>query len=81
MLKSQSCQSWRRQWRPSRGQALYNTNGFNDVLARVVNNGTRYYSLAYSPNNPTMDGKFRHIQVKLLKGKDTPTAADTTPTS
>jgi hypothetical protein len=39
--------------------------------ARVVNNGTRYHSLAYSPNNPTRDGKFRHIQVKLLKGKDT----------
>ena len=53
------------------GQAFYNTNGLNDALARVVNNGSRYYSLAYSPNNPTMDGKFRHIQVKLLKGKDT----------
>jgi VWFA-related protein len=53
------------------GQAFYNTNGLNDALARVVNNGTRYYSLAYSPNNPTMDGKFRRIQVKLLKGKDT----------
>jgi hypothetical protein len=53
------------------GQAFYNTNGLNDALARVVNNGTRYYSLAYSPNNPTMDGKFRHIQVKLLKGKGT----------
>ena len=53
------------------GQAFYNTNGLNDVLARVVNNGTRYYSLAYSPQNPTMDGKYRRIQVKLLKGKDT----------
>ena len=53
------------------GQAFYNSNGLNDVLARVVNNGTRYYSLTYSPSNPTMDGKFRHIQVKLLKGKDT----------
>lgn len=53
------------------GQAFYNTNGFNDVLTRVVNNGTRYYSLAYSPSNLKMDGKYRRIQVKLLKGKGT----------
>lgn len=53
------------------GQAFYNTNGLNDALTRVVNNGTRYYSLAYTPSNPTMDGKYRRIQVKLLKGKDT----------
>ncbi len=52
------------------GQAFYNTNGLNDALSRVVNNGTRYYSLAYSPSNTTMDGKYRRIQVKLLKGKD-----------
>ena len=34
------------------GQAFFNTNGLSDALARVVNNGTRYYSLAYSPSNP-----------------------------
>ncbi|MGA9980104.1 MAG: VWA domain-containing protein [Candidatus Sulfotelmatobacter sp.] len=56
------------------GQAFYNTNGLNDALARVVNNGTHYYSLAYSPQNPNMDGKFRRIQVKL-KGKDKDTLA------
>ena len=53
------------------GQAFYNTNGLSDVLSRVVNNGTRYYSLTYTPSNPAMDGKYRHIQVRLLKGKDT----------
>jgi VWFA-related protein len=52
------------------GQAFYNTNGLKDVLTRVVDNGTRYYSLSYSPSNSKMDGKFRHIQVKLVKGKD-----------
>jgi VWFA-related protein len=51
------------------GQAFYNTNGLNDALTRVVNNGTRY-SLAYTPSNSVMDGKYRRIQVKLLKGKD-----------
>jgi len=53
------------------GQAFYNTNGLNDALTRVVDNGTRYYSLAYTPTNLKTDGKYRQIQVKLLKGKDT----------
>jgi len=51
------------------GQAYYNTNGLSGALARVVNNGSRYYSLTYSPANTTMDGKFRRIQLKLLNGK------------
>src|ERR1700722_14836033 len=53
------------------GQAFYNTNGLNDVLARVVNNGTRYYSLTYSPTNSAADGKYRRIQIKLREGKNT----------
>jgi VWFA-related protein len=57
--------------RDTGGQAIYNTNGLNDALTRVVNNGTRYYSLAYSPTNANMDGKYRHIQVKLVTRKET----------
>jgi VWFA-related protein len=53
------------------GQAFYNTNGLNDALTRVVNIGSRYYSLAYSPTNANMDGKYRRIQVKLIAGKGT----------
>lgn len=52
------------------GRAYYNTNGLDDALARVVSNGSRYYSLAYSPSNSAMDGKFRRIQVKLVSGKE-----------
>jgi len=48
---------------------LYNTNGLSDALTRVVNNGSRYYSLTYSPINAVMDGKFRRIQVKMVNGK------------
>ena len=51
------------------GQAFYNTNGLSDALTRVVNNGTRYYTLTYPPSNQTMDGRFRHIQIKLNNGK------------
>jgi VWFA-related protein len=57
--------------RDTGGQAIYNTNGLNDALTRVVNNGTRYYSLTYSPSNSNMDGKYRHIQVKLVTRKET----------
>ncbi len=57
--------------RDTGGQAIYNTNGLNDALTRVVNNGTRYYSLAYSPSKANMDGKYRHIQVKLVTRKET----------
>lgn len=52
------------------GQAFYNTNGLGDALTRVVNTGSHFYTLAYAPTNANMDGKYRHIQVKLASGKD-----------
>jgi VWFA-related protein len=51
------------------GKAFYNTNGLDDALSRVVNNGSRFYTLTYIPANAATDGKYRHIQVKLLSGK------------
>jgi VWFA-related protein len=48
------------------GKAFYNTNGLNDALARVVNNGCCYYSLAYIPTNTNFSGEYRRIEVKLL---------------
>ena len=57
--------------RDTGGKAIYNTNGLNDALTRVVNSGTHYYSLTYSPTNANMDGKYRHIQVKLVTRKET----------
>jgi len=53
------------------GQAFFNANGLTDAFARVVNNGSRYYSLAYSPTNPAINGKYRHILIKLVSGKET----------
>jgi len=53
------------------GQAFYNSNGLNDALTRVVNHGSHYYSLAYSPIDTNMDGKYRRIQVKLVRAKGT----------
>jgi VWFA-related protein len=51
------------------GQAFYNTNGLHEALARVINNGARYYTLTYKPTDKNMDGKFRRIRVKLINGK------------
>lgn len=56
--------------RDTGGHAFYNTNGVKGALDRVMENGTHYYSLAYSPTNTTMDGKYRRIQVKLLDRKE-----------
>jgi VWFA-related protein len=50
------------------GEALFNTNGLNESLARVVKDGTHYYTLTYSPSNRTMDGRLRHIEVKVAGG-------------
>jgi VWFA-related protein len=47
------------------GRAFYSTNALNDAVKDAVGNGSRYYTLAYSPSDPKNDGKFRRIQVTL----------------
>jgi hypothetical protein len=47
------------------GRAFYDTNGIKDALARAIENGENYYTLAYIPDDAKFDGKFRKIQVKL----------------
>lgn len=46
------------------GRAYYNANGLSDAVAHAINDGSRYYTLAYTPTNQKLDGKFRKIQVK-----------------
>ena len=53
------------------GTAFINNNGLGDAVTRVVNQGSNFYTLTYTPTNPAADGKFRKIQVKLNKGKET----------
>jgi VWFA-related protein len=47
------------------GRAFYNTNGLSDVLSEVISHGARYYTLTYTPSNKQMDGRYRHIQIKV----------------
>jgi VWFA-related protein len=49
------------------GKAIYNTNGLSDALARVVEHGSNYYTLFYSPTSMTENGQFRKIRIKLAK--------------
>ena len=50
------------------GEAIYNTNGLNDAVNRVLNDGTHYYTLTYTPTNKKMDSRLRRIEVKLAQG-------------
>jgi VWFA-related protein len=47
------------------GKAYYDTNGLKQAIGAIVNNGSNYYSLAYSTTNKTWNGQFRHIKVSV----------------
>ena len=51
------------------GQAFYGTNGIGDVLTRVTNNSANFYTLSYTPTERQMNGKYRHITIKLTSRK------------
>jgi VWFA-related protein len=49
------------------GHAFFNTNDIKSALNDAIDIGSNYYTLSYSPTNPTYDGKVRHISVLLAK--------------
>jgi VWFA-related protein len=48
------------------GRAFYNTNGLDTAMAKAIDEGSYYYTVAYAPTNAKNDGKYRRIEVKLL---------------
>jgi VWFA-related protein len=50
------------------GEAFYNTNGLKEALDQVINNGTHYYTISYTPTDKRMNGGYRPIELKLLRG-------------
>jgi VWFA-related protein len=50
------------------GKAFYNANGLDEALAQAIRDGSRFYTLDYVPTNKEMNGKYRHIHVKLTHG-------------
>ena len=51
------------------GKAYYNTNDLNGAIQHAVADGSHFYTIAYTPSNSRMDGKFRKIEVRLTIGK------------
>jgi VWFA-related protein len=47
------------------GRAFVNTNGLSEAVTKVVEAGSSYYTLTYSPTKLETDGKFRRLSVKL----------------
>lgn len=45
------------------GRAFYNRNDIDNALRNGIDDGSRYYSLGYYPDNKTWNGKFRKIKV------------------
>ncbi len=47
------------------GRAFYSRNGLSDAFATAVNEGTQYYTLAYSPTDIRSDGRYQRIEVTI----------------
>lgn len=47
------------------GRAFVNTNGLTEAVERAMEEGSNYYTIAYTPTNHDWNGSFRKIQVKL----------------
>ena len=49
------------------GRAFTDTNDFSDAFSRVQRDMSAYYLLGYSSTNPTKDGRFRRVQVRVKR--------------
>jgi len=49
------------------GRAFTDTNDFGDAFTRVQRDMSAYYLLGYSSTNPTKDGRFRRVQVRVKR--------------
>lgn len=50
------------------GSALYENNGLKTGLTKAIDNGSRYYTLAYTPTNLEEVGKERKIEIHTASG-------------
>jgi len=47
------------------GAGFYNNNGFKEIIGRVVETGSHFYTLSYSPTNANWDGGYRRIRLAV----------------
>jgi VWFA-related protein len=50
---------------PTGGQAFVNTNDLKGAVSQVINAGSNYYTLTYSPTNRKWNDQYRKIQIQL----------------
>ena len=50
------------------GEAFFNTNGLKQAVAKAIDHGSNYYTLAYAPASAPRPGEFRKLEVKLAQG-------------
>ncbi len=53
------------------GERISGTNDLSKAIAHVIDNGSHFYTLSYTPSNSKMDGQFRSIEVKIPEAKYT----------
>jgi VWFA-related protein len=58
--------------RETGGQAILNPTGLADAVAKAVDLGSNYYTVAYTPTESAADGKFHRIQLTLTPSASTP---------
>ena len=54
--------------RETGGQAFYGSNDLKNALSRSMDEGSDYYTIAYTPENHDWNGKYRKIEVKCSQG-------------
>jgi len=47
------------------GKAFYNTNGLKQAIAEIVDTGSNYYTIAYTPTNKKWNGQYRQIHIQV----------------
>jgi VWFA-related protein len=50
--------------RDTGGKAFYNSNALDEAMGRTVDEGSHYYTLAYTPSDIKRDGKYRRVELK-----------------
>lgn len=51
------------------GKAFMNTNGLGQVMQKIQEETSDFYTISYTPTNNNMNGSFRKIGVKVAGGK------------
>ncbi len=47
------------------GKGYHLHNGYKDAIAEVVDSGSHYYTISYSPKNTIWNGEYRHIHLSV----------------